>query len=271
MNGKKASVKKKRTGRPRKLRSAGLVHPARPTITPWDAINGRVVEIQLAEELVKEYMAHGLDLFVCEGLRDAIFGIPVGIQIPPEVFAKDGAGLKMLLTAMNFKQRPKPMSAENAINEIVFNATQISGDPVRNTIAGVEERIRLTKKYAKALERHRDSLCSTNRRSLGRKVRKLSAEAILLEAKHYSSDEADFRRMLVRFIRIELKTVSGQKFPASFRSEFSDKVVPDFTVGTLRARAMDLITLDPLDEGKMTSDSASNRRLERARKCLCQE
>jgi hypothetical protein len=271
MSEEEASVKKKRTGRPRKLRSAGHVPPVRPTITPWDAINERVVEIQLAEELVKEYMAHGLDLFLCQDLRDAILGIPKGVQIPPEVFANGGAGLKMLLRAIKFKHRPKPMSAENGINEIVFNATQISGDPARNTIAGVEKRVRLTKKYAKALERYRNSLYSTKRGSLGRKVRKLSAEEILLEAEHYSSDETDFRRMLGRFIHIELKTVSGQKFPASFRSEFSDKVVPDFTVGTLRARAMDLITLDPLDEGKMTSDSVSNRRLERARKCLCQE
>jgi len=242
-------------------------------MTPWDAINGKVVEIQLAEELVKEYMAHGLDLFLCQDLRDAILGIPKGIEIPSEVFAKGGAGLKMLLTAMNFKQRPKPMSAKNAIDEIVFNATQISGDPARNTIAGVEKKIRLTKKYAKALERYRDSLYSTDRRSLGRKVRKLSAEAILLKAEHYAPDETDFRRMLTRFIRIELKKVSGQKFPASFRSEFSDidKDAPNFTMGTLRARAMDLITLAPLDEGNMTSDVVSNRRLERARKCLCQE
>ena len=273
MSGKKASVTKKRTGRPRKFRSAGLVSPVRPTMTPWDAINEKAAELKLAEGLVKEYMAHGLDLFVCEGLRDAILGIPKGIVIPPEVFAKGGAGQKMLLTDMKFKQRPTPMSAENAINKIIFNTTQISGDPARNTIAGVEKRIRLTKKYAKALERYRESLYSTDHRSLGRKVRKLSAEAILLEAEHYASDETDLRRRLIRFIRAELKKCSGQKFPASFRSEFSDtnKGAFNFTTGTLRARAMDLITLDPLDAGNMTSDSVSNRRLERARKCLCQE
>ena len=179
----------------------------------------------------------------------------------------------MFLTAMKFKQRPTPMSAENAINKIVFNATQISGDPDRNTIAGVGERIRLTKKFAKALERYSDSLYSTDHRSLGQKVRKLSAEAILLKAEHDASDETGFRRKLIRFIRIELKKCSGQKFPASFRSEFSDtnKDTFNFTTGTLRARAMDLITLDPLDAGNMTSDLVSNRRLERARKCLCQE
>jgi hypothetical protein len=246
------------------------VPPVLPTKTPWDAIDNKIVEISLADELVKEYRAHGLDLFLCEGLRNAIFGTPPGIQIHLET---SGSELMMLVAGMKLEQRPKPLSASKAINEITFNATQISGDPARNTIAGVEEKIRLAKKLAKALERYRNDLYSTKRGSRGREVRKLAAEAALLKAEHYAPDETTLRRRLTRFIRTELKKVKGQKFPASFRSEFSetDKDGAKFTMGTLKAAAMDLITLDPLDEGKMISNSSSNRRLERARKCLCQE
>ena len=219
---------KNKGGRPSKYASDGLVAPVGRE-SGVEAMRARILELRLADDLVKRYHSNEIPLNVAIQLSDDILG-------------------------------HKPLPCSEALEKVRISVTEASLDE----LATIRKNLM---SLGKALEKRRKQLYSIPPTGKGIDLCRLEAEAVLLEAERDLTKE-QFRERSAQFVASRIKDAKTQGYPPSIVEEYEQHAKnPDgCTVAGLRQSVADLITGEPVWKKVSIGQTVLDKRLSLARK-----